>query len=141
MTGQDIVSKGRQQNSIVVTAVGNGPPTDRMTDISNDDRAGYTFDVIRALLSLGVPVITPAGNDRKEGRDAIDFWPSHWENAEYPLINVAEAELNGIRSQFSQAGDQVTTWAASYQAWVMFKNGESAEEAGTSLGKTIETSY
>lgn len=133
---QDIEAKGRQLNSIVVLTVGEGRATDPATDIENSLAAGDTYQLITKLHSMGVPVVTPAGNDRKEGRDRIDFWPSHWDHAElFPLINVAEADLDGMRSEFSQAGDQVTTWAASYGAWVMFKNGDSEQEAGTSLGK------
>lgn len=133
---QDILGKNRQQNSIVVLTAGGESATDPVDILRQAPAAADTYKVIRRLHDNGVPVITPAGNDRDQGRDKIDFWPSYWEADDFPLINVAETDDEGIRSEFSQAGDKVTTWAATYPAWVQFKDGKSKEEAGTSLGKS-----
>ncbi|KAF2472756.1 subtilisin-like protein [Lindgomyces ingoldianus] len=137
--GIHIRDNGRQLNSIIVLTNGPRDPTDPVKAREIDPAAADTYKWISTLHDAGVPVIAPAGNDRllKNGnpsREAIDFWPSNWESPNFPLINVAEMDLDGIRSEESQAGNQVTTWASSKAAWVMRKDGTSDEGAGTSLG-------
>jgi hypothetical protein len=133
---QDISAKNRQMNSVVVFPVGDPPATDKNVVITTSAKALEAYWSIHRILEMGVPVVTPAGNDRRDRRDTIDFWPSYWEDrTQYPLINVAETDNFGFRSETSQAGDQVTTWAPSWGAHVMTRDGNTEEDAGTSMGK------
>ncbi|KAF2114299.1 hypothetical protein BDV96DRAFT_647006 [Lophiotrema nucula] len=103
--GKDIGAKDRQLNSTIVLTSGGANPTEPIKVRDEYSAAADTYRWINALHDVGVPVITPA-----------------------------ETDLDGVRSEESQAGPQVTTWSASEAAWVMKKDGTSDEEASTSLG-------
>ncbi|KAF2872898.1 peptidase S8/S53 domain-containing protein [Massariosphaeria phaeospora] len=126
----------RLRNSVIVSAIGGANPTDPVGILDDDVAAKEVHKSIQELLRLGVPVVTPAGddNDENNSRPNIDFWPSYWEHDNYPLITVGETEHDGSRTDRSQGAGQATTWAPTSGAEVWLKDEEINDEAGgTSL--------
>lgn len=132
---EHITFYGLERSSVVVLPMGSALRTDPLTVIQTHLGARYMYRALDGMFNKGIPVISPAGNDRKAGRDQIDFYPGYWTANEFPLINVAETDHDGIRSEDSQAGEFVTTWAPTSPASVMYGDGTSHEESGTSIGK------
>jgi hypothetical protein len=132
---QHIIGLGREEKSVVVFPNGGKQASDPVATIQYDATAQAVYWNIQNLMTRGVPVITPAGNDRDEGREEIDFYPSFWEGDDYPIINVAEADVEGVRSTLSQAGPKVTVWAATVRSAVMRGDGKLDLVQGTSVGE------
>jgi hypothetical protein len=132
---RDIIDNNRQNQAVVLSTIGDLGPSPRNAHETDYSAAWYHFGVFRELMKLGVPVITPSGNDRNgNSRAEIDFWPSMWASPEYPLIVVGETDHEGIRPPVSQAGPQVTTWAPGSGAICVARDGSVDASAGSSLG-------
>jgi hypothetical protein len=132
----DIVNNHRQDRAVVLLTIGDpGPSAPDARD--RPGSAAQRHDrAIGALMSLGVPVIAPSGNDRDGNlRTNVDFWPSMWASPTYPLIVVGETDQDGFRMPRSQGGLQVTTSAPTENAICLNRDGTTEGGSGTSLGK------
>ena len=133
LVAQDIYGKGRQSNSVVVWTTGSAGGGD-LRQVSEEARR--SFERLTMLHNMGVPVMCPAGNDRTKGRDVVDFWPSIWASEEIPLIVVGETDIDGERSENSQGGNLVTTYAFTDHVEMPGKDGELDQTWGNSLGRS-----
>jgi hypothetical protein len=139
---QDIFDKGRESVSVVVYANGDKDPSDpnEVLDPESDGwkpEAANAQKALDSLLEAGVPFIVGAGNDRGvDGRDNVDFWPAHFSSDNYPIIVVGEVDIDRKRSETSQGGDRVTTWAMTENTQLLHADDSVEAETGTSYGRS-----
>ncbi|KAF1998965.1 subtilisin-like protein [Amniculicola lignicola CBS 123094] len=138
---EHIRNNNRQDRSIILNPAGHANPTGRNVLNPNhreyDPDAFYCRQVLDALFDLGVPVIVGAGNDRRNRRDVVDFWPANWAQGDFPLLVAGEVDYERHRSQISQGGHRVTTWVFSERAQTINRDGTFEVTWGTSAAAAI----
>ena len=146
VAAKDIFDKGREGVSVVVYAGGDQDPSDP-NEVLDPDSDGWipaatnAQDAIDSLLEAGVPFIVGAGNDREEeDREDVDFWPAHFSSDDYPIIVVGEVDTDRKRSETSQGGDLVTTWAMTDNIKLLHKDSQVLPVAGNSYGRSKDPS-
>lgn len=137
MATRDIISKGRQKNSVVILSAGMETSLTR-DQLSTD--ATYLIEYyspVRRLLDLGVPLICASGNFADQpGRQDIDSLPQLYQGDDLPIINVGAAGYDGQRWYKSQGGPVLTLYAPGVDVLTMSKvEQQHVRNSGTSLGK------